>query len=125
MRKDDAMDGIGSKMMGMAASPGSRPFSRVLGRLMEAYALGDWEDVMPIKERASAGYSRCGSLFPETLIWHGRMERLSLTKNYRFFPGVRKPAPQPVRVPRKARYAPRKYTASLDELTCLRRGRLH
>ena len=120
------MDGIGSKMMGIGCFAGQETLSRVLGRLMEAYALGDWEGVMPIKEGASAGCLALRKLISgdPDMAWpdgNGSADE-KITGFFLAFENRRLSLSVFLR---RQGTRSRKYTASLDGLTCLRRSRLH
>jgi hypothetical protein len=119
------MAGIENRMMGVGCFAGQRTLSRVLGRLMEAYSLGDWTDAVPMQAGASAGCLALRRLFsgdPDRagedengasdekitgffLAFENRRLRLSVFTRR---PGVRN----------------RKYTTSLEDLTRLRHSRL-
>lgn len=120
------MTGLESKMMGVGCFAGQRTLSRVLGRLMEAYSLGDWTDAVRMQEGASAGCRALRKLISgdSGMAAHdgngsadGKITGFFLAfENRRLSLSV---------FLRRQGMRSRKYTASLDELVSLRQSRLH
>ena len=57
------MDGIGGKMMGIGCFAGQQTLSRVWGRLVEAYSLGDWREAVSREDGESEGCAALRKLF--------------------------------------------------------------
>lgn len=120
------MAGIESKMMGVGCFAGQRTLSRVLGRLMEVYSLGDWADAMRMEEGASAGCLALRRLISGEADMPGTDGSSSADEQITgFFLAFENRRLSLSVFLRRQGMRSRKYTASLDELTCLRRSRLH
>jgi hypothetical protein len=126
MRKDDAMDATGNRVMGIGCFAGQQTLSRVLGRLMQAYSLGGWADAMRMPEGASAGCLALRNLIfgnPDMAGQDGDgLTGEKITGFFLMFENRR--LSLSVFLQRQGMRS-RKFTASLDELACLRRSRLH
>jgi hypothetical protein len=120
------MAGIETKMMGVGCFAGQQTLVRVLGRLMEAYSLGDWTEVVPKAEGASAACHALRKLIPGALTTAGQEGTGSgdekITGFFLAFEDCRLSLSVFLR---RQGMRSRKYTASLDALTRLRQSRLH
>ena len=120
------METIGNKVMGIGCFAGQQTLSRVLSRLMEAYSLGDWTDAMRMPEGASAGCLALRTLISGSPDMAGQDENGSADEKITgFFLTFENRRLSLSVFLRKQGMRSRKYTTSLDELTGLRRGRLH
>ena len=120
------MNGIENKMMGVGCFAGRRTLSRVLGKLMEAYSLGDWTNAVLMEEGSSAGCLALRQLIsgdPGMIPQDGNGSAGEKITGFFLAFGNRRLSLSVFL--RRQGMRPRKYTASLDELTRLRRSRLH
>jgi hypothetical protein len=126
LRKDEGMDGAESRMMGVGCIAGQRTLSRVLGRLMRAYSLGNWTDAMRLEEGTSAGSLALRKLISGDPVMTGTDgngpadEKITgfflAYKNRRLSLSV---------FTRRQGMRCGEYTVYLNELTFLRRSRMH
>jgi hypothetical protein len=120
------MAGIETKMMGIGCFAGQRTLARVLGRLMEAYALGDWTDALCTEGGASAGCLALHKLISGSHDMTGQDANGSDDEKITgFFLAFENRRLRLSVFLRRQGMRSRKYAASLDELACLRRSRLH
>lgn len=120
------MAGIENKMMGVGCFAGQQTLSRVLGRLMETYSLGDWTDAVRKAEGASAACLALRKLMPGGPDTTGQDGNGSADEKITgFFLAFEDRRLSLSVFLRGQGMRSRKYTASLDELTRLRRSRLH
>ena len=126
MRKDEAMAEIQNQMMGVGCFAGQRTLARVLGRLMEAYALGDWADAARMEEGASAGCLALRKLISggSDMTVQDGIDSAG-EKITGFFLAFENRSLNLSVFTHRQGFGRRKYTASLDELTYLRRSLLH
>lgn len=115
-----------NRMMGVGCFAGQPTLSRVLARMMEAYSLGDWRPAVVANEKASPEHSvlqklLSGSSGMNSAHEDGRAEE----KIAGFFLTFENQRPHLSVFTRRQGRQSRKYTASLDELSRLRRSRLH
>lgn len=115
-----------NRMMGVGCFARQPTLSRVLGRMMEAYSLGDWRDAAGGNERASTGYLALRKLMS------GKSDMTGLDgdggageKIAGFFLTFENQRINLSVFTRRQGMRCRKFTASLDELARLRRQRLH
>jgi len=120
------MTKTGNRMMGVGCFARQPTLSRVLGRMMEAYSLGDWKAAAVGNERTSAG---CLALWK---LMSGTSEITGLDgdgttdeKIAGFFLAFENQRVNLSVFTRRQGMRCRKYTASLDELSRLRRSRLN
>jgi hypothetical protein len=115
-----------NRMMGVGCFARQPTLSRVLDRMMKAYSLGDWRDAVGAYEKVS----------PENLVLQTLMSGTSgmnrahadgktEEKIAGFFLTFENQRPHLSVFTRRQGQQSRKYTASLDELSRLRRSRLH
>jgi len=120
------MTRIENKMMGVGCFARQPALSRVLDRMMEAYSLGAWKDAVGAHEKASPE-----NLVLQTLI-SGMTEMNGPHEDGRtgekiagFFLAFENQRINLSVFTRRQGKQSRKYTASLDELSRLRRSRLN
>ena len=120
------MTKTGNRMMGVGCFARQPTLSRVLGRMMEAYSLGDWKAAAVGNEKTSAG---CLALWK---LMSGTSEITGLDgdgtadeKIAGFFLGFENHRLKLALFTRRSGRKFLKYTATLDELAALRRKRLH
>jgi hypothetical protein len=94
--------------------------------MMKAYSLGDWRDAVRAYEKASPEIMVLQKLMSETSAMKGPHEEAkSEEKITGFFLTFENQRPHLSVFTRRQGKQSRKYTASLDELSRLRRNRLH
>ena len=111
---------IEDRMMGVGCFAAPRTLSRVLGRVMESYSLGGWEDALDGAAGPSEGVLALRRLMGRA---GGSRRRTSAWPASSW--GSRTVACTCRSSPAAAALARRNYTASVDELTGLRHRRLN
>ena len=120
------MTKIENRMMGMGCFARQPTLSRVLGRMMEAYSLRDWKDAVAANKKASPENLILQKLLSGTSGMNGAHEDGKTEEKIAgFFLTFENQRPQLSVFTRRQGQQSRKYTASLDELSRLRRSRLH
>jgi hypothetical protein len=115
-----------NRMMGVGCFAGQPTLSRVLTRMMEAYSLGDWKHALAANEEASPGHLVLQKLLSGTSGMHGAHEDGKAEEKIAgFFLAFENHRPHLSVFTRRQGQQSRKYTARLDELSRLRRSRLH
>jgi hypothetical protein len=111
---------IEDRMMGVGCFAAPRTLSRVLGRMMESYSLGGWEDALDGAAGPSEGVLALRRLMGRAGGCAPAEERVA-----GFFLGFKDRRLHLSVFTRGRGLARRNYTASVDELTGLRHGRLN
>jgi hypothetical protein len=111
---------IDDRMMGVGCFGAPRTLSRVLGRVMESYSLGGWKDALARAPDDSEGVVALQRLMGVAGGPGSADERVA-----GFFLGFKGRRLHLSVFTRGRGTARRNYTASLEELTCLRRRRLN
>lgn len=109
---------IEDRMMGVGCFGAPRTLSRVLGRVMESYSLGGWEDALNGATGPSEGVLALRRLM-------GRAGAPADERVAGFFLGFKDRRLHLSVFTRGRGAARRNYTASVDELAALRRQRLN
>jgi hypothetical protein len=109
---------IDDRMTGVGCFGAPRTLSRVLGRVMESYSLGGWEDVLDGAAGPSEGVQALRRLM-------GRGGAPADERVAGFFLGFKGSRLHLSVFTRDRGPARRNYTASVDELAALRRQRLN
>ena len=115
-----------NRMMGVGCFAGQPTLSRVLARVMEAYSLGDWKHVAVANATASREHLLLQELLSGT---SGMNDAYTAGKTEEkiagFFIAFENQGPRLSVFTRRQGRQNGKYTTSLDELSRLRRSRLH
>jgi hypothetical protein len=120
------MTKIENRMMGVGCFARQPTLSKVLDRLMEAYSLGAWKDALGAHEKASPENRVLQTLISGTTEMNGPHEDgRTGEKIAGFFLTFENQRISLSVFTRRQGRGGRKYTASLDELSRLRRSRLH
>jgi hypothetical protein len=114
-----------NRMMGVGCFARQPTLARVLGRMMEAYSLGDWKDAAGADERASRGCLALRKLISGKSDWNGPDGNGGAEEDIAgFFLTFENQRLNLSVFTRRRGMRCRKYTASLNELSRLRRSRL-
>jgi hypothetical protein len=120
------MAGFENRLIGIGCFAGQQTLARVLGRLMKAYSLGDWTDAPRMEGEASAGGLALQRLISGSHDMTGQGANSSEGEKIAgFFLAFENRRLRLSVFLRRRGMRSRKYTASLEELTYLRRSRLH
>jgi hypothetical protein len=120
------MTKIENRMMGVGCFARQPTLSRVLDRMMKAYSLGDWRDALGAHEKVSPENRMLQTLMSGTSDMNGPHEDgKSGEKIAGFFLAFENQRPHLSVFTRRPGQQGRKYTAPLDELSRLRRSRMH
>ena len=113
-------------VVGVGCFAGQPTLSRVLDRMMKAYSLGDWKDAVSTYETVSPENILLQKLMSGTSGMNGPHEDGKTDEKIAgFFLTFVNQRPNLSVFTRRQGRQSRKYTASLDELSRLRRSRLH
>ena len=120
------MTKIENRMMGVGCFARQPTLSRVLDRMMKAYSLGDWKDTVSAHENVSPENILLQKVISGTSGMNGPHEDGKTEEKIAgFFLTFENQRPNLSVFTRRQGKQSRKYTASLDELSRLRRSRLH
>lgn len=112
-------------VVGVGCFAGQPTLSRVLDRMMKAYSLGDWKDAVSGYEKVSPEIIMLQKLMAGTSGMNGPHEDGKADEIIAgFFLTFENQRPKLSVITRRQGRQSRKYTASLDELSRLRRSRL-
>jgi len=113
-------------VVGVGCFAGQPTLSRVLDRMMKAYSLGDWKDVVSAYEKVSPDNIVLQKLLSGTSSVNAPHEDGKTDEKIAgFFLAFENQRPHLSVFTRRQGQQCRKYTTSLDELRRLRRSRLH
>jgi hypothetical protein len=114
-----------NEVVGVGCFAQQPTLSRVLDRMMKAYSLGDWKDAVSEYEKASPEIMVLQTLMSGTSGMNGPHEDGKIEEQFAgFFLTFENQRPKLSVITRRQGKQSRKYTASLDELSRLRRSRL-
>lgn len=120
------MQNVENKMMGVGCFARQPTLARVLNRMIEAYSLGDWKVAAGTGERASSGWLALRKLMSGTSEFNGLAESGGAEEKIAgFFLTFENQQVSLSVFTRQRGKRCLKYTAPLEELSRLRRSRLH